>query len=96
MLIAMPSPMSHAAAPPRGQPAAGLRQDNPHQAPAPGTQVRIEASLQLVVLEFREPDGAVRQSIPTPRELDAYRHPPLPANGPAAGPAPGPALELRA
>ncbi|MGG5887733.1 hypothetical protein ACLF3G_11395 [Falsiroseomonas sp. HC035] len=46
---------------------------------APSTQLRIEASLQLVVLEFREPDGEMRQSIPTPREIDAYRNPPLPA-----------------
>ncbi|MGK7867443.1 hypothetical protein [Falsiroseomonas sp. E2-1-a20] len=60
------------AAPPAPRPAL-----NPP--PAPSTQLRIEASLQLVVLEFREPDGEMRQSIPTPREIDAYRNPPLPA-----------------
>jgi hypothetical protein len=36
----------------------------------------------MVVLEFRAPDGQLRQSIPTPREIDAYRNPPLPAPDP--------------
>ncbi|MGX9966881.1 hypothetical protein ACVFYP_26395 [Roseomonas sp. F4] len=61
--------------PPRAPPIAEAR-----PAPlAPATQMRIEPALQLVVTEFREPDGEVRQSIPTPREIDAYRNPPLPA-----------------
>jgi hypothetical protein len=50
---------------------------------APSTQLRIETSLQLVVVEFRGPDGEMRQSIPTPKEIDAYRNPPLPAPAPA-------------
>jgi hypothetical protein len=34
------------------------------------------------VAEFREPDGEMRQSIPPPREIGAYRNPPLPASPP--------------
>ncbi|MBU8543522.1 MULTISPECIES: hypothetical protein [Roseomonadaceae] len=51
---------------------------------APAKQLRIEPALQLVVTEFRTPDGEVRQSIPTPREIDAYRNPPLPSPDKAA------------
>lgn len=67
-----------AAAPPRTPPAAA---PVPQQL-APARQFRIEAALQLVVTEFRAPDGEMRQSIPTPREIDAYRNPPLPAPDP--------------
>ncbi|MBU8540784.1 hypothetical protein [Falsiroseomonas tokyonensis] len=67
-----------AADPPRNPPPAAP----PPEAPAPSTQLRIETALQLVVVEFRAPDGEVRQSIPTPKEIDAYRNPPLPAPDP--------------
>lgn len=50
--------------------------------PAPSTQLRIDTALSLVVVEFRAPDGEMRQSIPTPREIDAYRNPPLPSPDP--------------
>lgn len=66
--------------PPRAPPPA----DAPQPPLAPATQVRIEPALQLVVTEFRAPDGEVRQSIPTPREIDAYRNPPLPSPDKAA------------
>lgn len=72
---------------PRSQPAAAPAAAPPAPPPAPGTQIRIETSLQLVVVEFRKPDGEMRQSIPTPKEIDAYRNPPLPA--------PVPGLDLR-
>ncbi len=55
-------------------------------APAAGTEVapslpnprlRLEPSLGLVVIEFRDAVSDVATSIPTRRELDAYRaHPP--------------------
>ncbi|NKC34202.1 hypothetical protein [Falsiroseomonas selenitidurans] len=76
------APPARPAAPPSSLPIAS----QPPEAPAPGTQVRIDTALRLVVVEFREPDGEVRQSIPTPKEIDAYRNPPLPA---PPKPAPG-------
>jgi len=63
-------------------PAAGTPASPPPAAPAPSSQLRIDTSLSLVVLEFRAPDGELRQSIPTPREIDAYRNPPLPSSDP--------------
>lgn len=69
---------SHAVAASRSLPIAGP----PPAAPAPATQLRIETALQLVVVEFRSADGEMRQSIPTPREIDAYRNPPLPSPDP--------------
>jgi hypothetical protein len=46
--------------------------------PAPGTplvnpRLRIDPALNLVVLEFRDEGGDIRSSIPTPREIQAYR-----------------------
>lgn len=58
----------------------------PTVAPAPpraNPQLRIDAALNMVVLEFRGADGAVRHTLPTSRELDAYRQgmPVPPAKG---------------
>lgn len=36
-------------------------------------RLRIETELGLVVLEFRDDAGQVRQSLPSPQEIDAYR-----------------------
>lgn len=36
-------------------------------------RLRLDPELSLVVLEFRTGTGEVRDSIPSPRELDAYR-----------------------
>lgn len=36
-------------------------------------RMRIDTELNLVVLEFRDDAGEVRQSLPSPREIDAYR-----------------------
>jgi hypothetical protein len=36
-------------------------------------RMRIDTELNLVVLEFRDDAGELRSSIPTPREIDAYR-----------------------
>jgi hypothetical protein len=44
----------------------------PAAPPAPNPSVRIDSALNLVVLEFRDAQGEVH-SIPTARELDAYR-----------------------
>jgi hypothetical protein len=50
----------------------------PAEPPTPGVpmvdpHMRIETALNLVVLEFRDADGAVSRSIPSPREIEAYR-----------------------
>jgi len=51
-------------------------------------RMRIEASLNLVVLEFRDADGTMTRSIPTLREIDAYRA------GSQEPPAPSPAVDV--
>lgn len=57
-------------APPRPSDASAA----PAPAPQPANpQLRIDPALNIVVLEFRGADGAVRHSLPTARELDAYR-----------------------
>jgi|GEM_PF-2457448 len=43
-------------------------------APAlPNPRLRLEPALGLVVLEFRDNAGEIASTIPTQRELDAYR-----------------------
>lgn len=42
-------------------------------AAAPNPALRLDPELGLVVLEFRDRQGEVAASLPTPRELDAYR-----------------------
>lgn len=73
------------AAPP--EPASG----GPVKPPVPmlNPRMRIDTELNLVVLEFRDDAGEVRNSIPTPREMDAYR---LAAQD--AGPLPEPGLDV--
>jgi len=53
-----------------------LAEDGPVEKPGLpmlSPRMRIEASLNLVVLEFRDADGTMTKSIPTLREIDAYR-----------------------
>lgn len=54
-------------------------------------RMRIDTELNLVVLEFRDDSGEVRNTIPTPREIDAYR---LAAMEGSAAPAPAPDLDV--
>jgi len=59
----------------RGEPAAGSVAATPAAASEPvlpNPQLRLDAALGLVVLEFRDLGGQSR-TIPTERELDAYR-----------------------
>jgi hypothetical protein len=39
----------------------------------PNPNLRLDPALGLVVLEFRDAGGAVEATIPTRRELEAYR-----------------------
>ncbi|WP_137181378.1 hypothetical protein [Roseomonas sp. AR75] len=50
----------------------------PATPPTPNPSVRIDSALNLVVLEFRDSQGEVH-TIPTARELDAYRTAPAEA-----------------
>lgn len=52
-------------------------------APLPNPQFRIDPALSLVVIEFRDKGGEVSLSIPTTKELDAYRE--RPRADPSAG-----------
>lgn len=59
--------------------------------PMPNPQLRLDPALGLVVIEFRDASGAVRASIPTQRQLNAYRmweqtRAALPGDSPARGP----------
>jgi hypothetical protein len=86
--------------PPRGPPrAAGPERDAgaappPAASPAtPNPRLRLDGSLGMVVIEFRDAVGDVANTIPTPRQIAAYRaaaksDAPVPA-GIAERPAPG-------
>lgn len=50
-------------------PAAPQRQEPPPLSPA----LRVDAALNMLVVEIRDRGGEVVHSIPSPRELDAYR-----------------------
>lgn len=39
----------------------------------PNPQLRLDPALGLVVIEFRDESGAITTSIPSQRQLDAYR-----------------------
>jgi hypothetical protein len=39
----------------------------------PNPTLRLDAGLAMVVIEFRDESGAVRSSIPSQQQLDAYR-----------------------
>ncbi len=41
--------------------------------PMPNPQLRLDAALGLVVIEFRDDSGAITTSIPSQRQLEAYR-----------------------
>lgn len=66
----------------------------PPAAPAtPNPRLRLDGSLGMVVIEFRDQVGDVSNTIPTPRQIAAYRaavvsDAPVPV-GIAARPAPG-------
>lgn len=59
--------------------------------PMPNPQLRLDPALGLLVIEFRDTSGAVRASIPTQRQLNAYRmweqmHAAVPDASPARAP----------
>jgi hypothetical protein len=43
------------------------------QAPQINPKLRVDPGLNMVVIEFRGSDGEVERSIPSPREIKAYR-----------------------
>lgn len=55
------SPPAHAPSPPAAA------------SPMPNPQLRLDPALGLVVIEFRDASGTVTTSIPSQRQLDAYR-----------------------
>lgn len=63
--------------PRRGEAIPQAREASPRQAaPAISPRLRIDGALNLVVMEFRTPEGEVLHSLPTPRQLAAYRDEP--------------------
>jgi len=64
-LPAVPLPEARPAiAPPPGEPPAGS---------FPNPRLRVDAALNVVVLEFLGTDGKLNHSLPSPRELESYR-----------------------
>jgi hypothetical protein len=65
----------------------------------PNPTLRLDAGLAMVVIEFRDESGAVRSSIPSQQQLDAYRAwersktGPPPRGAPAVADAPAPDAE---
>lgn len=45
----------------------------PSASPMPNPQLRLDAALGLVVIEFRDEAGTITTSIPSQRQLNAYR-----------------------
>jgi hypothetical protein len=67
----------------------------PIAANLPNPRLRLDGDLGLVVIEFLDADGKVANSLPTPREIDAYRSAviadrPLPSELGLPGPGPLP------
>ncbi|MBL6454012.1 hypothetical protein JMJ55_01680 [Belnapia sp. T6] len=76
-----PGPGPVAVAAPAAMPAA------PAPAATPSPSLRIDPALGIVVMEFRDDTGQVAASLPTERELAAYR------NAARSGQAPGPSAD---
>ncbi|MBX9593144.1 MAG: hypothetical protein K2X46_02175 [Roseomonas sp.] len=65
--------------PPRTQTPTTAEKPAVDVAPAmPNPRLRIDPALSLVVIEFRDSVGELSLSIPTPKELEAYRDQPRP------------------
>lgn len=81
--------------PPRPRHAIRTPDTTPEAAPGPAPspvanpRMRIDAALNLVVIEFRDATGEVGLTIPSPQEMKAYRTRPAPDADAA------PALDLR-
>jgi hypothetical protein len=72
---------------PEAGPAPDAARGATQPAPLLNPRLRIDAALNLVVLEFRDDAGEISRTIPTAREIDAYRsgaEPGTEAPGPAA------------
>jgi hypothetical protein len=69
--VARLSPIAPVSRPPQATApaAAPPRQEPPPLSPA----LRVDAALNLLVVEIRDRDGEVVHSMPSPRQLDAYR-----------------------
>ena len=83
LLPPRPALMPRAGPPPASPPAGSPPQ------PLLNPRLRIDPALNLVVLEFRDRGGEISRTIPTAREIEAYRSGAAPrvAEPPARGPA---------
>lgn len=59
-----------------------MTDERPNNTPVFNPRLRLDAALNLVVIEFRTETGEVRDSIPSRRELDAYRRDRVSAEAP--------------
>lgn len=64
--LAMPAAREQPTPPPAAAPRV-------HDAHALSPTFRVDAPLNMLVVEFRDSGGEVVHSIPSPRQLDAYR-----------------------
>jgi hypothetical protein len=65
---ARPAPRQEPRQPPAAEAARAAAQPPPLD-----PRLRVDAGLNMLVIEFRDAEGEVRASIPSPRELQAYR-----------------------
>jgi hypothetical protein len=70
--VSATAPIAHPAAPRPQQESTDLPA-KPPAVPVPNPKLRLDPALHLVVIEFRDAEGEVEATIPSPRELDAYR-----------------------
>jgi hypothetical protein len=69
----MPTPSQAPIRPAQATPPAATDGGAAPRVPLLNPRMRIDPALNLVVLEFRGHDGELSRSIPSPREIDAYR-----------------------
>lgn len=85
-----PSPGAAGAAEPAATAPAPPGVSPPHRS-FPNPTLRLDPALGIVVIEFRDSQGAVKSSIPTQHQLDAYRNWERTRTGPSPQAASGPA-----
>lgn len=90
-ITASPGTTSHAPRDDRTQQAAPT--PAPSARPLPNPSLRLDAGLGMVVLEFRDDAGAVTDTIPSQRILQAYHARTEPPPGTTSRPQPVPTMQ---
>jgi hypothetical protein len=75
MMISAIQAITSAADPPKSRSSPQARTEPPAVSPRPyiNPSLRLDAALGLVVIEFRDDSGALTSTIPSERQIEAYR-----------------------